>query len=386
MRNGSAEQALPQRHNPLFRWPSWVRAEALTFPFTAIQGKCTLAAPMSLRVTIPGMTILRLAILSVATCGGLLAQDAPVGTTETIHAGAQLVLLDASVVNRKTGQAVTRLTAEDFELREDGVAQRVSSISQDKLPLSLVFLFDTTDTVHPVLWPLALGARRVLGRLREGDEVAVMTVSTHATLVQKFTTEQRRVVQGLADASDVYDKDQATFVFEDVYAATEEAMRSTVPNSRRVEVWLTDGTANFEDADMRRNHGKGAPAVLHTKEEATALLLRSNAVVSAVIERSDLTRREQASPLHGRSGDLEELANLTGGPVVASTEAEVVDRFAGLLDSLRQRYTLGYKPMAAKPAGTVCRLSLALSPGFALRHPELRVKDVAIRTRQSYVR
>ena len=326
-----------------------------------------------------------------AILGGLLgvlsarAQD-PVATTETLHVGAQLVLVDASVVNRKSGQVVPGLTADDFDLREDGVPQTVTSVSQDKLPLSLVFLFDTTDTVHPVLWPLALGARRVLSHLREDDEVAVMTISTHAALVQKFTTEKRKVVQALADASDVYDKDQATFLFEDVYGATEEAMRSTAPNSRRVEVWLTDGTANFEDEDARRNHGRGAPAVLHTKKEATQLLLRSNAVVSALIEESDITRLQMSTGMYGRSGDLAELANLTGGPVVQSTQLDVVDRFAGLLDSLRQRYTLGYKPITPKPAGTVCRLSLTLSPAFVLHHPELRAKDVVVRTRQSYTR
>jgi VWFA-related protein len=321
----------------------------------------------------------------LSPCCAVLPQE-PVATTETLHVRSQLVLVDASVVNRRTGKVVAGLTADDFDLREDGVPQTVTSVSQDKLPLSLVFLFDTTDTVHPVLWPLALGARRVLSHLREGDEVAVMTFSTHVTLLQTFTAEQSRVVQGFADASDVYDKDQATFIFEDVYAATEEAMRSTVPNSRRVEVWLTDGTANLESEDMRRHHGHGAPAVLHTKKEATDLLLGSNAVVSALIEQSDLTKREKLLGLDGRSGDLEELANLTGGPVVSSSEADVVDRFAGLLDSLRQRYTLGYKPLESKPAGTVCRLSLALSPGFIFRHPDIRPKDVVIRTRQSYGR
>ena len=325
-------------------------------------------------------------VLAVLCAARAPAQDAPVGTTETLHVGTQLVLVDASVANRRTGQVIAGLTPDDFDLREDGVPQTVSSISQDKLPLSIVFLFDTTDTVHPVLWPLALGARRVLSHLRDDDEIAVMTFSTHATLLQKFTTDQRKVVQALADASDVYDKNQATFIFEDVYAATEQAMRSTVPNSRRVEVWLTDGTANFEDADARKSHGRGAPAVLHSKKEATELLLHSNAVVSAVIERTDLTQLQMNTGMYGRSGDVEELANLTGGPVVSSTQTDVVDRFAGLLDSLRQRYTLGYKPIAAKPPGTVCRLSLTLSPAFTLHHPELRARDVLIRTRQSYTR
>lgn len=363
-----------------------MKPEVLTLGNCGYTGKLRRSFPFALlRVTMTPFLLFASLFSLLLTCGAVCAQE-PVATTETIHVGTQLVLVDASVVDRRTGQVVAGLTADDFDLREDGVPQTVTSVSQDKLPLSLVFLFDTTDTVHPVLWPLALGARRVLGHLREGDEVAVMTVSTHATLVQKFTTDQRKVVQGFADASDVYDKNQAMFIFEDVYAATEEAMRSTAPNSRRVEVWLTDGTANFETASVRKEHGHGAPAVLHTKKEATELLLRSGAVVTALIEKSDETRREVLLGLNGRSGDIEGLANLTGGPVVASTQYDVVDRFSGLLDSLRQRYTLGYKPLEAKPAGTVCKLSLALSPGFVLRHPEIRVKDVAIRTRQSYVR
>lgn len=313
-------------------------------------------------------------------------QDTPAAQTETLHVNSQLVLVDAAVLSKKTGQPIKGLTADDFDLREDGVPQTVTSISQDKLPLSLVFLFDTTDTVHPVLWPLALGARRVLSHLRVGDEVAVMTVSTHAGLVQKFTTDQSKVVQGIADASDVYDKDQATFIFEDVYGATEEAMRSTVPNSRRVEVWLTDGTANAETEAMRREHGHGAPAVLHTKRQATDLLLQSNAVVTALIERSDATRHEMLLNTENRTGDILELANLTGGPVVESSDYEVVDRFAAVLDMLRQRYTLAYKPLQGKPKGTLCRLTLTLSPAFILHHPDMRPKDVAIRTRTSYVR
>jgi len=46
----------------------------------------------------------------------------------------------------------------DFRLYENGVLQRISYFSQDELPLSVVFLFDLTDSVRPVLKPLAEGA------------------------------------------------------------------------------------------------------------------------------------------------------------------------------------------------------------------------------------
>ena len=53
---------------------------------------------------------------------------------------------------------------------------------------------------------------------------------------------------------------------------------------------------------------------------------------------------------------------------------------------MRQRYTLSYRPEAVKPDGAVCHLHLALSPAFFAAHPELRPKDIAIRSRSSYVR
>ena len=214
-----------------------------------------------------------------------------------------------------------------------------------------------------------------------------MTVSTHATLLQKFTQSHADIVFALGDASSVYDRDQATFIYEDVYEATEQALRSRVPNSRRVEVWLTDGTANYEDAAMRAQHGKGAPAVLHSEAEAAALLGRSEVAVSALIEQSELTSAQLAGTrANTRTGDIEHFADLTGGPVVHTSSPQIVDRFAALLDTLRERYTLGYKPAQPKPAGTVCSLALTLSPAFFTRHPELRARDIVIRTRQSYVR
>ncbi|HEY4354281.1 MAG TPA: VWA domain-containing protein [Acidobacteriaceae bacterium] len=312
-------------------------------------------------------------------------QELPPIRTETLKVTSQLVLLDASVTDKKTGKVIAGLTPDDFAIAEDGVPQHISSLSQAHLPLSIVFLFDATDTVKPVLWPLAVGARRVLNQLHENDEVEVASFSTHVTVVQKFTTDHARIVFALGDASGIYDKERATFIYEDLYEATELAQAATVHDSRRVEVWLTDGTANYEAADIRSNYGKGAPAVLHTQAEAANLLGRSGVVVSALVQRSDLTEHQHNDP-NSRFGDIEHFADVTGGPVQYTTATEIVDKFGALLDSLRQRYTLAYKPGQVKPAGTVCKLQLTLSPAFLANHPEIRAKDVVIRTRQSYTR
>ena len=70
------------------------------------------------------------------------------------------------------------------------VPQNISYFAHDRLPLSVVFLFDLTETVQPILKPLAEGARNILSHLRPQDEVSVMVFSSHTELLKDFTTDR----------------------------------------------------------------------------------------------------------------------------------------------------------------------------------------------------
>lgn len=321
-------------------------------------------------------------LLGAAAVAMLAVQDRvcaqqPAEPSLRLKVQAQLVLLDASVEWRKTGQPLPGLTAQDFAVTEDGAPQRVTSVSEDALPLSLVFLFDLTDTVHPVLQHLADGAAEVLRHLRPEDEVAVMTFSSRTSVEQRFTRDRMTAREGIDAASATYDRSEPTFVFEDLWEAVQVSESSRVQDARRVEVWVTDGSAN--DQDTQRGLAKRPPAAMHTEAQATEALLRSGVVVSALVERS-------AVHGSGRFGDVEHYAAVTGGPVVYATAGDAAAKFASLLDTLRARYTLGYTPAARKPDGTVCRLSVGLSAAFFQAHPEVKARDIVVRARQSYVR
>lgn len=322
---------------------------------------------------VAGWGLVFLALVAGAAAPSVISgQDAA-----TLHVSTQLVLLDASVEWKKTGKPITGLGEADFVVAEEGRPQTISSISEDVLPLSLVLLFDLTDTVHPVMQHLAGGAAEVLRHLRPQDEVAVMTFSSHTRLEQRFTRDRMTAVEGIDAASASYDRSEPTFVFEDLWEASQQSAVSRLPDARRVQVWVTDGSAN--DQDTQRGMAQHAPALLHGETEATGALLRSGAVVSALIEKSSLHGS-------GRFGDVERFASITGGPVLYATETDAAARFATLLDALRARYTLGYKPTEAQPAGTVCRLRVELSPLFWASHPEWKPRDVTVRARQSYLR
>jgi hypothetical protein len=116
-------------------------------------------------------------------------------------------------------------------------------------------------------------------------------------------------------------------------------------------------------------------------------VLRSNVVVSGLIEQSDITARVDPTLVRlGGTGEFGDYGALTGGPFLKSNFAGAPDSFAALLDTLHRRYTLGFKPSSPKPAGTLCKLHIKLSPRFFADHPSLKAKDITIRTRQSYYR
>jgi VWFA-related protein len=264
-----------------------------------------------------GMSLLvRSALLCVAMgfCSCIYGQDlAPVQADagSTIHVSTKFVVLDAEVESKKTGNLIGPLKSDDFVLSEDGVPQQITYFSHDQLPLSVVFLFDLTQSVRPALASLGGGAREVLGHLKPQDEVAVMVISSHAELLQGFTTERSLAADAIGKASSMKTS-EGTFIHESMYEAVDEAMKSTAPGSRKVLVWLTDGTANQENSHTRKIMGKEAPAYLHTKEEATASLLRSGVVVSALIDRTAETDAVMVAFFFlAHMGDIRKYADLT---------------------------------------------------------------------------
>ena len=260
--------------------------------------------------------------------------------------------------------------------------------------MSVVFLFDLTDTVRPILKPLAQGALEILGHLKPQDQVAVMVFSSHTQLLQDFTLDHSLAAAAVDRASGMK-TGEGTFIYEDMYEAVGQALKSTVPNSRRVLVWFTDGTANFENSLTQKTIGKEAPERLHTKQEATVRLLQSDAVVAALIDRSAATDAVIAAmdvnPLTlmfvgARTGDISRYAEITGGPVLRTTKTEAKARLAQLIDELRARYTIGYEPSAPKPRGSFCKIRVTLSSDLFKEHAELKKSNLAVRAKRGYYR
>jgi VWFA-related protein len=310
---------------------------------------------------------------------------------DVIRINTELVVVDAQVINKKTGRLIGSLKREDFQLYEDGVKQELTFFSQDKLPLSIVLLFDLTDTVRPVLKPLARGALAALEHLKPEDEVAVMTYAASAQVIQGFTTDRRLIVAAIEKAS-AMDSNEAAFFNEGVFQASTLSTKATIPNSRRAVIWLTDNQPNIPSEGTRRKDGASGPAgELHTEKDALNQVLESETMVAAIIERSALSVMANVlftknpmfalSRKHHPPGDVYKYAEQTGGEVMRASTEEVSTKLAELIDHIRARYSFGYRPSVEQPFGKFCSLKLTVTPGVQKREGK-----VAVRTSAGYYR
>lgn len=334
---------------------------------------------------------MRLQPISVAA-GLLLAAVSQFAWTQSpspdeavYRVSVRLVVVDAQVVEKKSGQAVRSLKQEDFQVLEDGVPQQISSFSQDRLPLSVVLLFDLTDSVRPVLKKLAEGALEALQHLKPEDEVAVMTYAASAELIQDFTRDRALAVAAIEKASRMKSP-EAAFFNEGIFQAATRLEQS--PN-RRVIIWLTDDVPNIPSEDLPLSVRRSvAMEKLHTQQDALQELFRTGTVVCALLKQSEESEagyyRLMSKPvdrmLHP-PGEVHKYAQATGGQVVESSGKKMRDKLAGMIDDLRMRYSLGYRPSAQNPKKKFCALKVKLSP-TTLKS----VGKVTIQARQGYYR
>lgn len=279
---------------------------------------------------------------------------------------------------------MAQLTKDDFQLYEDGVRQQIAEISRDQLPLSVVLLFDLTDSVQPLLKRLAAGALQALEHLKPEDEVAVMVYAGSAELLQDFTTDRAKAVAAIEHASKMKAREmkggEAALFNEAVYQASTQLEKAQNPKSRRTIIWLTDNVPNIPD-DKK----------VHSEKQALREAFENGTVITALLERSAMSDvflfSFEKNPLFAGArgnnppGNVHKYAEATGGEVMTSSKKDVSTKLAQLIDEIRSRYTLGYYPSSKQPKDTFCAIKVELAPETMKREGRLLV-----RTKQGYYR
>ena len=240
-----------------------------------------------------------------------LASIAVLPQQPTFKARVDAVRVDALVTDGR--QPITGLGAADFEVRDDGVLQRIDRVGAEDVPLEIVVALDTSTSVagRP-LEELKRAAKATLGILRPGlDRAAVLPFSHQVSFPAALTADRAL----LADSIDALQSAGGTSVLDAVAIGL---MLRRTPGTRRLLLVYTDALDTFSWLEP---------------DEVLAIAQRADTVIYFVGTRPD------------PRGYASQLPDATGGAYLnAGNITHVRDVFSKVLSEFRNRYLLTYYP------------------------------------------
>ncbi len=263
-----------------------------------------------------------------------------------IHVGVNLVLVDATV-KTKSGQILDDLKKEDFEVREDGVPQKIDVFSRDAMPLEVALVLDLSDSIGPFLGPLRDAAVTTLAALKPEDEVALITFSTEAELRVPFTKNK----SAIAAQINSFKAGGATNINDGIFAASKYLLTSP-PNGRRVIILISDDVGTYAG-----NQG--------TADIITETLAAGAALYNLKIPgKNPIGTIMYAMKVPGLVNIKKVMAQSGGEIFDVKDVKDLGATFTALVNRIKTRYTLGYYTSATGELAKPHKLEVRLTSQF----------------------
>jgi Ca-activated chloride channel family protein len=293
---------------------------------------------------------LAVAFFATLTCQSpLVAQDQGQDGQDqgsTLRVNVNLVLLDATV-KTKAGRIMADLKKDDFEVREDGVPQKLEIFGRDELPLEVALVLDLSDSIGPFMRPLREAATTALGALKPEDQVALFTFATEAELRVPFTNDKSKIAEQFGS----FKIGGATNINDGIFVAAKYLLGAP-PKGRRVIILISDDVGT--DAG-----GQGTHDIVTESIASDAVLY--NLKIPGYNPASTLFYAAMVPGLV----NIRKVMDQTGGELfdvkdVANLDAE----FHALIERIKTRYTLGYYTQANGATGKPHKLEVRLKSSF----------------------
>ena len=245
------------------------------------------------------------------------------GGVPTIKVETRLVNVALNVVDAK-GSPVGGLEKDDFEVLEDGKAQKIAIFEKETTtPLSIVLAIDTSESVLTSERLEKEAAKHfVHALLREQDELDLMEFSDVVREMVPFTNQKKQIENGINDIQ----RGDATALYDAIYLASQRLAGTSGANGRRrVVVLITDGGDTVK--------GSKYVQALEQAQRAGAMVY-SIIIVPIYADAGRNTGGEHA---------LIQMSEDTGGKYYYVVDPKDLEpAFEHVSDDLRTQYLLGY--------------------------------------------
>ncbi|MCA1817345.1 MAG: VWA domain-containing protein [Acidobacteria bacterium] len=318
--------------------------------------------------------------------------EAVVDDDEVLTVNSNLVVVPASVTDAG-GAPVQGLKAEDFQLEEEGRAQKIAAVGDaEQVPLDIAILFDVSSSVSQknfYEFEEQAAARFLKDVLKPTDRAAVVTITREPRLVQSLAGAETAAAK--LTAIPAATSAEPTAFYDTVSYAAKYLNDNSPSRHRRVIVAITDGDDNFSNAvreqtvaeyeaeqkaeaaggaqgaraaarrDLEARHRRAVASVEREVQRADAVFYSINPG-GASVRLNEISTRAQ--------NNMAQIADSTGGTAyLPSSASDLETVFRQVASELRAQYLLQYYSSSDAPAGKFLSIKVTLP-----KRPELKVR------------
>jgi len=258
----------------------------------------------------------------------------------TFRSNVDLVTVDVSV--RTGNRAVTGLTAADFEILDNGVAQEIGDLSYEKLPIDVTVGLDVSQSVNGVLLDqLRTSVLQLAADLTRQDRLKLITFNQRIERVIDFTANVPAVMAAVKQVNAAGGTSLVDAIAVALVSASDTARRQFV-------VMFSDGSDGHSISD--------GPVVADVARRGIATLNLVRSMPKRQTADSDGVPIRQPAESVSTTKEQEFYATLTAdtGGLVVPVEApggDVSAIFRRLLSEFRSCYVLRFTPRGVDRGG-----------------------------------
>ncbi len=288
----------------------------------------------------------------------------------SIRVDVPLVNVDV-LVTTKDGQFVPGLKRDNFRIMEDGVDQKVTNFNQSEAPITAVMLIEFAATYNAYLRDALNASYTFASQLKKDDWVAVVEYDMRPHILVDFTQDKGAIMGGLKPLRIPGFSERNRF---DALYDTIDRIEGT--EGQKYIILLSTGRDTFS----KLNYDQILKKVKATKDitiypvsigRALRELAEARGAVGAITSLDFLQADNQ----------MNTFARMTGGRAYFPRfEGELPEIFHDIGTSIRNQYSLAYKPTNAKMDGTYRKLKVELvaPDGGPLKIRDQHGKDVKV--------
>jgi Ca-activated chloride channel family protein len=241
---------------------------------------------------------------------------------------------------------VVGLDQDHFRVFEDKVEQRISHFSNDKSPITVGIILDTSGSMGDNILSARTSIVRFLEQGDEQDEYFLVGFNERTKLLQDFTAQSETIQNQIS----ITNPKGRTALYDAIYLGLEKMNGGK--NEKKALIVITDG----EDNTSR-----------YTFKEVKEFVKESDTQIYVIGEQGDLG--------YGR-GIITEIVRLTGGRAFFPHNFKQLDYFVDLIHTeLRNQYVLGYIPLDQEFEGEWRKLKIQLDPPEGLPKLSVRARE-----------